>query len=142
MNKRNTEKLFNDFPRLFKGKDLGMRENLMCFGFECGDGWFGLIYQLSKDLEVEFQKLPETEKQEAIENDHYIAMQVKEKFGGLRFYMSIETKEMGRLISEAEDKSYTICESCGNPGEVRRGGWVQTLCDVCVSPKEEQNENT
>jgi hypothetical protein len=128
VNKENTEKLFADFPRLFKGKDLGMQANLMCFGFEFGDGWFDLIYQLCADLEEEYQKLSPEAIAEA-GDDSYIVFQAKEKFGGLRFYMDSGTEEMYNLASAAEEKSFTICEYCGKEGKPRRGGWIKTLCD-------------
>jgi hypothetical protein len=59
------------------------------------------------------------------------ASQVKEKFAGLRLYMSYYNEELERIISEAENKSYTICERCGADGEVRDGGWIKALCDKC-----------
>ena len=56
---------------------------------------------------------------------------MKEKFGGLRFYMTCDTDEIFDLISEAEALSYKTCEECGKPGEERGGGWIHTLCDSC-----------
>ena len=36
------------------------------------------------------------------------------------------------LISDAEQKSKTICETCGNPGILRNvNGWYRTLCESC-----------
>jgi len=56
-------------------------------------------------------------------------VQIKEKFGSLRAYFDNTTKEMNALISEAENKSYTICEECGQEGKIRKGGWIRCLCD-------------
>ena len=58
-------------------------------------------------------------------------LQIKEKFGGLRFYIGCGTQEMFDLIEDAEDKSITICEECGRPGTLRNGGWLVTRCDDC-----------
>lgn len=129
MNNENTEKLFADFPRLFKGKDYGMQRNLMCFGFECDDGWFDLIYQLCQDIEVAYAKLPEEKKLDDY-NDACIAFQVKEKFGGLRFYLDSEADGVYELTSTAETKSFTICEICGEPGKPSGRGWIKTLCEM------------
>lgn len=63
------------------------------------------------------------------------AVQVKEKFAGLRIYMTYYNKELENIISEAEKRSYTICERCGADGEVREGGWIKTLCDKCAEKK-------
>lgn len=64
-------------------------------------------------------------------SDHPKAAQVKEKFGGLRFYMTHGNDEIFSLISEAESKSYKTCEECGEPGDQKDTGWVKTLCDSC-----------
>jgi len=57
-------------------------------------------------------------------------MQVKEKFGGLRFYVGGATPEEFDVIDKAEEDSYTICEECGKPGILREDlGWILTLCD-------------
>ena len=67
------------------------------------------------------------------------ASQVKEKYGTLRFYMTTSTDEMDKLIDEAEAASATICEDCGAPGETRGGGWIRTLCDVCLAEERKIN---
>lgn len=65
--------------------------------------------------------------------------QIKEKFGGLRFYITHDFEAGQGLhedcpvwaaIEEAERASLIICEMCGQPGERRRGSWIRTLCDV------------
>ena len=116
MNKENTEALIKRFPNLYQGCGLSPKESNMCFGFECGDGWFDLIEELSTKLEPM----------------GVIATQVKEKYGGLRFYVASATDEAWDLIDEAEEKSEAICETCGDPGRLRTNqGWDKTLCDAC-----------
>lgn len=63
---------------------------------------------------------------------HPRAMQVKEKFGTLRFYTTWETDEMSRLIEQAEEKSAVTCEDCGQPGQETNEGWVRTECEECA----------
>lgn len=119
-----TEKLWKAFPHLYQGKDMGVRASLIPFGFECNDGWFDLILDLSKKLTELIEALPESER------EHIYAMQVKEKYGELCFYMTSATNEMWDLIEEAEKKSTTICEICGQPGErYSHYGWYSTMCD-------------
>lgn len=60
------------------------------------------------------------------------ASQVKEKFGGLRFYMTASSNEMEELIGQAEKACAALCEDCGKPGEECTDGWVRTLCPACV----------
>lgn len=104
--------------------------------FECDNGWIGLIDELSKKLEEINNKYSNFE-------DRIYAVQVKQKFGGLRFYCystenirkeDYELKD--KLIEEAEKASYTICEMCSNPAtQTRHGGWISTLCEQCKYTK-------
>lgn len=57
-------------------------------------------------------------------------LQVKEKYGGLRFYVGAGSDEVHAAIEEAEEASLRACEACGAPGQARGGGWVRTLCDA------------
>jgi hypothetical protein len=66
-----------------------------------------------------------------------VVHQVKEKFGGLRFYIGNGSEEIYRIISLYENKSREICEECGEPGMARGGGWIKTLCDKHAGEREE-----
>lgn len=56
--------------------------------------------------------------------------QIKEKFGGLRFYVESSNEELGKLIGQAENLSYKTCEECGKPGAPsRKRSWVKTVCE-------------
>ena len=118
MNEEKTKILFEKFSDLYAGRNLSIRENLMPFGFECGDGWFDLLYRLSEDI----SKLQPDCK----------AVQVKEKFGTLRFYTGPSTVEVDDRINEAENESAVTCETCGDLGSIHyKGGWMATLCFPC-----------
>jgi hypothetical protein len=89
----------------------------------------GLVYEQGKSIrdhdriarmEAEFTKLVE---------DLPAIAQVKEKFGGLRFYVYGGTEEHRNFIRFAEAMSFRTCEQCGAPGETRSTGWTKTLCD-------------
>ena len=73
---------------------------------------------------------------------HPKASQVKEKYGSLRCYLTSGTDKMFELISEAEEQSCTICETCGNAGQLMATdnnhpcGWLKTLCFKCVETNE------
>ena len=88
-----------------------------------GKGWLPLLNELC-------WKLDPLVKQHDLANERpFKVAQVKEKFGGLRFYIDGGTKEINALVAEAENKSYDVCEECGAPGKQRGGGWIKTLCD-------------
>src|SRR3989304_3963970 len=126
--------IVESYPHLYKNRYKSMQETCMCWGFDCDEGWFDLIDELSKNLEEEILKLS------AEERIHYGAAQVKEKFGGLRFYMDCATDYMIELIDEAEKKSYTICEVCGGLGKLCSAGvWLKTLCKRCLKDPRFEN---
>lgn len=50
-------KLMKRFPFLYRGRYKSMRETCMCWGFDVGDGWYPLIYNLSLAIEEELTKI-------------------------------------------------------------------------------------
>lgn len=122
------EKLVKAFPNLYRDRHSSMGYTAMCWGFDCGDGWFKLIWDLSEKLE----KLIIEYKKQYPDDEYYpAASQVKEKYGTLRFYMNFETDEMRKLIDQAEKLSAKTCEVCGKRGKARGYSWIQTLCKKC-----------
>jgi len=83
--------------------------------FEVSEGWYGLIKNLIEELVL-------------VGWDKEVA-QVKEKFGGLRFYIGEGNDEIFTIITKYERLSETICELCGAEGKLRYGGWIKSLCD-------------
>lgn len=86
---------------------------------DMGEGWRPIVSKLLIALD-----------QPDIKWDHHIT-QVKEKFGGLRFYVGSASDKAYKLIHDAEAESYKICMKCGQPGEPRNNGWITTLCQAC-----------
>lgn len=114
MDMEKQEMLLREHPHLYRS---GMY-------FECHDGWFDLIRELSVRLEA----INSCRTNEGPEN-MLVALQVKEKFGGLRFYVSGGSDDADGLIQEAENRSTSICELCGKPGRLMsRDGWMQARC--------------
>jgi hypothetical protein len=84
--------------------------------FVVGSGWNLLIKNLIQDLII-------------LGWDKEV-IQVKEKFGGLRFYINEGTSEIHQRIAKAEIESMKICEITGKLGKLRTDiGWYRTLCD-------------
>ena len=73
-------------------------------------------------------------------------VQVKEKYGTLRFYTGGTTPsrevddKIQEYVSFAEMLSECICETCGKPGSLRPMGWYKTLCYDCCSPHQLTDE--
>ena len=118
MDKKYTDELVARFPWLFRNPHF--------YGFSFGDGWYELVKKLCEDIEAatDFKVSPQ--------DLPYVA-QAKEKFGGLRFYTNNGSEAVYQLISEAETKSSTICEYCGQAGKIQNTsrGWLKCMCDQC-----------
>jgi hypothetical protein len=99
------------------------RYTSMHFGFQHGDGWFDLLWRLCERLEP-VVAAPEKETRHPFE-----VLQVKEKFGGLRFYANYNSDAISTLIEAAAVESLYTCEMCGQPGKCRDNSRIQTLCD-------------
>jgi len=187
------EKLVKKYPKIFADRYGDMRTTCMCWGFECGDGWYWLIDSLCHNLQWNTDKnnqnyilknrilrftLPTliylskkipgkynlkrktqinplvmlrsfltenlikykiSRKHIWVESDRYpqiTAVQVKEKFGGLRFYVNGASNAQYGVISFTESLSYKVCENCGSTKNIgSTKGWYRTLCEECHDPK-------
>ena len=129
MNGSQSSELFLRCPTIYRGRHDGPQRNLMCFGFECGPGWYQILY----DLSVAIESIAQNMKQNGVtEGQLPLIVQVKEKFGGLRFYLSNHTAEIDDLITAAEEKAAITCEMCGKPGQlINDSGWYRTVCSAC-----------
>ncbi len=117
------DKLYKKYPKIFRQRDLSPRETCMCYGIEFSDGWYNLIDNLCELLQFHIDK----NGYQQIE-----ATQVKEKFGGLRFYTTSCDEYISGIINFAETLSYKICEECGSMKDITQTkGWVRTLCKGC-----------
>ena len=170
MRKELDEALCAKYPLIFKDRNADMRTTAMCWGLECGDGWYNIIDVLCglltsdyRQAQSRYEHLMETGvgsilygtktvTQEAINEAKAkldeetlkvpVAAQVKEKFGGLRFYVNGTTDKHHNYISFAESMSYRTCEECGAAGKTYTDGWHTTLCDIhaAMAGKEEEYE--
>lgn len=143
MNK-NLQELINAYPRLMGG------EGPRAPGY-VGFGWHPIVMRLMAAIDA----LLDDELAQG-----FRVMQIKEKFGGLRFYVDLngrtdftvdligvgrlripdqdqegvsarpaELDRIHELIRAAEREAAITCEVCGAPGELRRDGWLLTLCE-------------
>jgi hypothetical protein len=122
-------KLVQEHPTVFADRSGDMRSTAMCWGFDCGDGWYGIIKEAADRLEPIFAQCKANDP-EGWSFGYYRATQVKEKFGTLRLYLSAASDEAHQIAIDAEKQSETVCEECGKPGELRGRGWYYTACDA------------
>lgn len=154
MSEQQFEELAKRWPDLFqKSGD---------FEFSIGGGWFDIVDVLcgflSHDIETAKRRLKyamenpnakfnqpiyELEKNVADALEALPTMvQVKEKFGTMRFYVDGGTAEMHNYISFAEAMTSRTCEVCGDPGKSRQGRWIKVLCDKHSREQDLENGRT
>ncbi|WP_454882419.1 hypothetical protein [Sphingomonas oryzagri] len=84
------------------------------------EGWHGIFRQLLDELEFSRPGVR--------------VKQAKEKFGGMRVYLSHETtRDEQSMLLEAEDRSYHTCQTCGEEGRLcvdPTSGTLSTLCST------------
>lgn len=122
--------LVKKYPKILKNFGGNPMHTCMAWGFDVEDGWYKLLDECMEKLQY-FSDLCSKDGREV----QVVSDQVKEKFGGLRFYVSvydandIENKIVDDIISEAERKADNACEVTGESGTLcKRGGWFKTLC--------------
>ena len=141
------------FPMLYEGLGVHWREGGMLGGIGVGPGWWDIIREVSQGLESLMKQEP-TFKLKVV--------QVKEKYGGLRFYVDkiggsywdnnesehtfledAEPKQAyekaTQLIRKAERESLTTCEYCGAKEAYMSdySSWLKTLCTECHEERKE-----
>lgn len=135
--------LVKKYPKIFKDRFADMTETCMCWGFECGDGWYQILDSLCSNIQSHIdwshkskehtlkwnESNPDNQREVKEPVIQVVAVQVKEKFGGLRFYYDGGDDVVYGMVRMAESWAARTCEECGQPGKIRNGGWIRTLCD-------------
>lgn len=110
------------YPKMFS-KPFG--------GFAVGPGWWPIIESLCHQIHhhVNWKQEQKDKYRRGEGCPDVVVTQIKEKFGGLRFYYDGGDDVVDGMVRMAESWAGRSCEECGKPGKSREGGWIQTLCD-------------
>ena len=88
------------------------------------DGWrIGFGEQLCEELKAELER--------AGLLDQYRILQIKEKYGSLRWYDSGNTSAGYDILEKYERISARTCICCGKPATRITSGWISPYCDAC-----------
>lgn len=107
-----------------RAKKQGLQALIRFFQRERGQPSDWDLERAEEGMLKDYRKIPDRLPQRVV------VRQIKEKFGGLRFYYDGGDDQVHGMVRMAEAWASTICEQCGQPGKLRGGGWVQTLCDA------------
>ena len=119
MNKTLDDQICNKYPTMFRDRNKPVNETAMCWGFQCGEGWFDIIDSLCEALTHTYTTSIEVDEEDGkrlgIEPSVYdgktnyyckiiqpqvVVDTVKEKFGTLRFYYHTELEEKMSYLKE------------------------------------------
>jgi hypothetical protein len=154
MNQELDKALCEKYPLIFRDRHGDMSKTCMVWGMCCGDGWYNILDRMCRliqnHIDHSYKQIKWNTEWNARVNDpdhvwtafvareerpipepveQVIAIQVKEKFGGLRFYYSGGDDTIRGIVYMAEEMSYVTCEECGSPGKANDGPWIRTLCE-------------
>jgi hypothetical protein len=118
------------YPKIFADRHADMKITAMCWGFDCGDGWYDIIDKLCADIQAICDR----------DSFQIKAFQVKEKFGALRFYIGAGNDEIFDLINKAENQSSITCERCGKPGKIKGRRWIYCACDEHTNDEDKHKD--
>jgi hypothetical protein len=106
-------------------------------GFAVGQGWWPILEALCANIQshIDWQN-KNHEKHPVV--PQVVVEQIKEKFGGLRFYYQGGDDNVHGMVRMAESWAANCCEECCAPGKRRDGGWIRTLCDFHESEHQER----
>ena len=98
------DKIFEKYPKIFRQKDLPMQQTCMCWGITCGDGWYNIIETACMVIQNHVNYKNASSEEDMI----FEAAQIKEKFGGLRFYYDGGDDTVAGIIQMAEAMKHAV----------------------------------
>lgn len=101
-------------------------------GFCIGEGWWPIIEKLCANIQswIDWKN-----KQGEVVPQVTVA-QIKEKFGGLRFYYDGGDEHISGMVRMAEAWADASCEDCGAPATKQTSGWIKNVCDKHFEERE------
>lgn len=109
------------------------RDKIWIYTLSCGMGWKAIVFKLVDELDMIWNGF-----QGKKGPDCWKILQMKEKFGGLRFYVEFlkgapqdRVEASRKAIDVAETEAWKTCERCGKPGHTTGKGYIATVCDEC-----------
>ena len=110
----------DDLLLILRGRYPELFTDTLLQEIACLPGWLNLIDELCSTLQIHLDSHPDVPQVKVL--------QVKEKFGGLRFYFSGGDKACREAVAAAEERSLSTCEVCGQSGTLGEGRWLSVRC--------------
>jgi len=112
MDSHKTNKLYEKFPHLYRERLVPLASSKMGWGFQCEDGWYKIIYEMSKKIE---KISSEGEFAPAI------SLVSKHEDGTLRVAVRNISPPVAEIVTGAQEQSRLTCELCSYSPAFLRG---------------------
>jgi hypothetical protein len=125
-----TEELIQKYPKIFQDYE-GNPGRVNWYGVP--DGWLPVVDKLCGAMQDYIDNTTRYTKDGPKKPEQVTCAQMKEKFGGLRFYTNGNDDEVEGMIRMAEYMCEHTCQDCGSEQDLgQTTGWVSTLCRNCA----------
>lgn len=104
-------------------------------GFAVGAGWYPILEALCSNIQHYLDWINKNHEKHPVVPQVTIA-QIKEKFGGLRFYYDGGDDKIQGMVRMAEAWADAVCEDCGAPATKKTTGWIRNVCDKHFEERE------
>ena len=129
MDSQRSTQLYDRFPELYRERNAPLESSGMPWGFQCGDGWYKLIYEMSEKI----SRL-------SVGGDFAPAITQVSKHEDGTLYVEIRnaTPPIADVITSAREHSRLMCEKCGYTPAFLRPAQGKTTphiaCGRCARP--------
>lgn len=126
------EELINKYPKIFEDYE-GNPDRVNWYGLP--KGWISVIDKLCGCMQSYIDNHVNYTKDGKYRPQQVTCSQMKEKFGGLRFYTNGHDNVIEGMISMAEHMCYNTCDECASEEDLGvTSGWVSVKCRKCIIP--------
>jgi len=103
MDSQKTNELYEKFPHLYRERTAPLESSHMPWGFQCEDGWYKIIYEMSKKID----KI-------STEGEHAPAISLVSRHEDGTLYVAVSniTPPVADIVTRATEQSRLTCEFC------------------------------
>ena len=113
MDSHKTNELYEKFPHLYRERTAPLESSQMGWGFQCEDGWYKIIYEMSKKID----KI-------STDGEHAPAISLVSRHEDGTLYVAVSniTPPVADIVMNAREQSRLTCEYCAyTPAFLRKG---------------------
>jgi hypothetical protein len=124
------EELIEKYPKIFQDYN-GNPARVNWLGLP--KGWVSIVDKLCGCIQSYIDYTTRYTKDGPVKPEQVTCTQMKEKFGGLRFYTNGHDDNVEGMIRMAEHLCDNACETCGSEEDLGvTSGWISVMCRTCV----------